>query len=250
MKIEKISKTPEKICFTVQGIRNSVANSIRRSVLEVPALAIDSVEFYKNDSALYDEVLAHRLGLVPLNAPKNFTLREKCSCKGKGCLKCTAVFKLKAKGPGIVYSGDLKGKGAEIVYKEMPLVILAKDQELEFIAEATLGKGKQHAKFTPGLLWFNAYPVVKEIKQSENSIKVSAAEFDKIRKADFKACQDYINETVESEGKFLKIDTNPEDFIFYIESFGQMAPEDIFNEAIQVLNENLDELAKAVKKEK
>jgi DNA-directed RNA polymerase subunit D len=185
-----------------------------------------------------------------LNAPKNFTLKERCSCKGKGCLKCTAVFKLKAKGPGIVYSGDLKGKGAEIVYKEMPLVILAKDQELEFIAEATLGTGKQHAKFTPGLLWFNAYPVVKEIKQSENSIKVSAVEFDKIRKADFKACQDYINETVESEGKFLKIETSPENFIFYLESFGQMAPEDIFNEAIQVLNENLDELAKAVKKEK
>lgn len=250
MKIEKISKSQEKASFIVRGIRHSNANAVRRSVLEIPTVAIDSVEFYKNDSALYDEVLAHRLGLIPLSAPKTFTPRDKCSCKGKGCLKSTAILKLKAQGPGTVYSSDIKSKGVEVVYKEMPIVILAKDQELEFVAEAVLGTGKQHAKFTPGLLWFNAYPMIKEIKHSEKSIKVSPEDFEKIRKVDFKTCQDYLNETVECDGKLLKIEASEEDFIFFIESFGQLSPEEIFTEAIEVLNENLGELTKAVKKEK
>ena len=158
------------------------------------------------------------------------------------------MLKLKAAGPGIVYASDLKSKAVEVVYKEMPIVILAKDQELEFVAEATTGTGKQHAKFTPGLLWFNAYPTIKELKQAEKAVKIPSQEFEKIKKGDLKACQDYINETVESEGKFLKIEASSEDFVFYIESFGQMSPEDIFNEAINSLNENIDELAKAVKK--
>ena len=120
VKIEKISSDKEKIVFLIKGINNSIANSIRRSIFEVPILAIDSVEFYKNDSALYDEILAHRLGLLPLRTSKTFTQREKCTCKGKGCIKCTLSFKLKAKGPKMVYAGDLKGKGAEMIYPEMP----------------------------------------------------------------------------------------------------------------------------------
>ena len=156
MKVEKLSKSEDKIIFIVHGINHSIANAIRRSVLEIPTMAIEFVEFYKNDSALYDEVLAHRLGLIPLRAPKTFFFREECNCKGKGCAQCTAIFKLKARGPGTVYSSELKGKSAEVVYKEMPITILAKDQELELVAEAILGIGKNHAKFTPELLWFNA----------------------------------------------------------------------------------------------
>ena len=63
--MEMISKTPEKIVFRTDA-NYSILNAIRRSVEEVPTLAIDEVEIFKNDSALYDEVLAHRIGLVPL----------------------------------------------------------------------------------------------------------------------------------------------------------------------------------------
>ena len=47
-------------------ISESLANAIRRSVSEVSTLAISEVEIFKNDSALYDEMLAHRVGLVPI----------------------------------------------------------------------------------------------------------------------------------------------------------------------------------------
>ena len=63
--MEVVKKTPELLVIRTEA-NESLANAIRRSVSEVPTLAIDEVEIFKNDSALYDEMLALRLGLVPL----------------------------------------------------------------------------------------------------------------------------------------------------------------------------------------
>lgn len=252
MKIEKLSKTKDKISFIVRGINATIANAIRRSVSEIPSLAIDTVEFYKNDSALYDELLAHRLGLVPLKATSPFVEREKCSCKGKGCTKCTASLKLKEKGPKTVYASDLKARGLEIVYPEMPIVLLAQDQELVLVAEARLGKGVEHAKFNPGLLWFNVLPNIKELKtieKGQKTLKLPAKEFEALKQGRSALTPDLINEIIESEGKYLKVEPSESDFIFFIESFGQLKqPVAVFIEAIKALNSNLAEFEKAVKK--
>jgi hypothetical protein len=57
------------IVFDMVGIDAPVANAIRRILLsEVPTMAIDTVFIYKNTSIIQDEVLAHRLGLIPLRA--------------------------------------------------------------------------------------------------------------------------------------------------------------------------------------
>jgi len=263
IKIEKISKEKEKIVFLVKEINNSIANSIRRSVLEIPVLAIDTVEFYKNDSALYDEMIAHRLGLVPIKATKTFKSRKECSCKGKGCLKCTASFKLKVKGPGMVYAKDLKGKGAEVVYPEMPIVLLNKDQELVLTTEAILGTGKEHAKHTPGLIWFNSYPVIqikdcegcnecvnvcprKAITMKNNKISIDPLKCD--------ICDACVEFSKEKEKCSITIEPSKEDFIFFIETFGQLKPEEIFIDSIKVLDQNLKdfdkEFNKAIKKYK
>ena len=67
--MEIISKTAEEIQFT-SDIDVSLANAIRRSVSEIPILAIYEADVYKNDSVLYDEVISHRLGLIPLKNQK------------------------------------------------------------------------------------------------------------------------------------------------------------------------------------
>lgn len=257
MKIEKIYETKEKISFVVRGINYSFANAIRRSSLEIPVLAIDTVEFYKNDSALYDEILAHRLGLVPLNTPKTFSLRKECSCQGKGCLKCTAMLKLKATGPKVVYASELKGKDCEPVYKDMPLVILEKDQELELVAEAILGTAKEHAKFSCGLMWFNALPEVtikgcdlcmkclEVCPKKAITIKDKTITIDVLKCDLCEACSELCKELNKNA---LTLKPSQEDFIFHIESFGQKTPREIFTEAIEVLNSNLKELDKAINK--
>ncbi|UZE93677.1 MAG: DNA-directed RNA polymerase subunit D [Candidatus Pacearchaeota archaeon] len=257
IKIEKISKTKEKISFLVKGINNSIANSIRRNVLEIPILAIDTVEFSKNDSALYDEMLAHRIGLIPLKSTKTFTPRKKCTCKGKGCLKCTAALKLKAKGPAMVNAKDLKTKGMEIVYPEMPIVLLAKDQELQLTAQATLGTGREHAKFTPGLVWFNSFPII-DIKGCSEctecidicprkaiSFKDKKLIIDPLKCDICEACVEFLKN---KEKCSISIKPSEEDFIFYIESFGQLKSEEIFVDAINSLDNNLKEFEKQIKK--
>ena len=92
IKIQDNNEERQKLSF-VSDISTSLANAIRRSVLEIPVLAIDEVEIIKNDSALYDEVIAHRLGLVPIKTDKS-TKEVK--------------FKLKEIGPKMVYSSNIK----------------------------------------------------------------------------------------------------------------------------------------------
>ena len=66
--------------------------------------------------------------------------QEECTCKGKGCNKCTITLKLSAKGKQVL-SIDMKNKAIEIPF-EMPLVNLTSTQKLEFLAITRLGTGK------------------------------------------------------------------------------------------------------------
>jgi len=250
MKIKLLEKKPDKITFLATGIDETIANTIRRKAADIPILAIDEVEFSKNDSALYDEILAHRLGLLPLRAEKTFKTREKCSCEGKGCAKCTATLKLQAKGPCTVYAKALKGK-VKIVYPDMPIVILQEGQELELHAYARLGTAKEHAKFSPGIIFYRAYPIVKQTKEvgkEEKIAKVSASQFSLIKEGKSNLAYDLLGEVAESEGKFLRIETSKEDFVFTVESWGMISTKEIIIEACKVLEEDLKELAKQVKK--
>ena len=163
MKIEDVKKDGEKLQFKIKDTDLSFVNAIRRLCTEsVPVLAVDTVEFTKNDSVLYDEIIAHRIGLIPLKTNiKSFKLREDCSCEDKGCNKCMVKLKLSVKGKE-VSSKDMKSTGVEIPF-DMPITKLTQEQELEFVAEAKLGVGKEHAKFIPGLIFHTYEENEKEV---------------------------------------------------------------------------------------
>ena len=141
MKIEMLDQKENELIFMIEGINNAIANTIRRTVIsEVPTLAIDEIEFIKNQTPLYDEILAHRIGLIPIKTDlRAYSLKEEASSKATTEL----TFTLRAKGPKTVYSGDLKSKDPKCVsvYENIPLVSLLKDKELVFEATAILGKG-------------------------------------------------------------------------------------------------------------
>ena len=55
--------------FDLIGVDASVANALRRIMIgEVPTMAIENVYIYNNTSVMHDEILAHRLGLIPIFA--------------------------------------------------------------------------------------------------------------------------------------------------------------------------------------
>ncbi len=249
-----LQKTPEKISF-VEDFGESLANAIRRSALEIPILAVDEVEFHKNDSVLYDEVLALRIGLVPLETPKTFTLREKCTCKGKDCSKCSVQLKLQAKGPCTVYAKDLKGK-VKPVYPDIPLVVLREGQELELIAKARLGKGIGHTKFSPGLVYYRnvaEIEISKGCKACQKCVEACPQKVLKLEKGKVEVIDKYKCDLCEacvevckkqnkgSEG-FIEVKPGKE-IVFFIESWGQIKAENILSGAVKALKENL----KAVK---
>lgn len=67
--------------FDLVGVEPSLANAFRRILLsEVPSIAIKEVHMYMNTSVIQDEVLAHRIGLIPLKANyKHFVYQQEGS---------------------------------------------------------------------------------------------------------------------------------------------------------------------------
>ena len=159
MKIQIISKTPEEIKFSVEGIKPGLANALRRIMIsEIPTMAIEWVDFKKNDSALYDEIIAHRLGLIPLTYDKRaYKSPEECKDADVKESRCYAKLKLKKKGPCVVYSGDLKSDDPSVKprYDKIPIVELFEGEELELLAYARLGKGKEHAKWQGAVVGYH-----------------------------------------------------------------------------------------------
>jgi DNA-directed RNA polymerase subunit D len=137
-------------------ISESLANSIRRYINEVPVLAVDEVEISRNDSPLYDETLAHRIGLMPL-------IMEKVGA--------TPKFKLEVKREGYVYSGDFSPK--KVVYDKIPLTLLSKGQEIELTTTTILGKGSEHSKFSPGFMFYRESENPEEEKESDELVLVA-----------------------------------------------------------------------------
>lgn len=256
MEIKQIQKGEEKIIFEISDINETIANSIRRSVQEIPVLAIDTVEFIKNDSALFDEIVAHRLGLVPLEMDKTLTTQEDCSCKGKGCSKCSVTFKLSCKGPCTVYASDLKGN-AKVIYPKTPVVQLAKDQELQLNAYAKLGTGKEHTKFSPGIIYYKNKVSITANKECDlckkcvDSCPLKLIELSdgKISTKNLERCDicEECTEVCAKHGKnALKIEKSADSFIVIVESWGQMTAREIFTESCKVLKDNLAQLEKKV----
>lgn len=224
MQIQILHNKENELSFIIREINPAIANYIRRSMIsEVPVLAIEDVNFIKNDSALFDEIIAHRLGLIPLKTDlKSYELQEECTCKGAGCAKCTLNFTLIAKGPCTVYSSDLKSQDPKImpVYDKIPIVILTKTQKLELEAVAKLGLGKIHSKFIPGVIYYRS-TISGKNKQ--------------VNELEFKDTDDY------------ELTSNT-DFVFTIESFGQLSPKEIFEEGLKRINSRLEEFEKLLKK--
>lgn len=95
--MKTISKKNNQITFTAE-VSESLANAVRRYIDQIPILAVDEVEISKNDSPLYDETVAHRIGMVPLKMDK--TIDE----------KSVEQLTLIAKKEGIIYSEEMKGR--------------------------------------------------------------------------------------------------------------------------------------------
>jgi DNA-directed RNA polymerase II subunit RPB3 len=209
-KIEILEKTEDMIKFLLSDTDVSVANALRRIMIaEVPTLAIDEVEVTDNSTVLWDEFLAHRIGLVPIKCPlntlKQMNFKRDCDCESEAdCNKCNVKFMLRHtcmrdkeritsthlklvnrrdKDMGIkVVSFTTSKEESESNDTGITICTVAKGQVLKLRCMARKGLGKIHAKWQPvSTAVFQQEPdvVVNEARASE--LKVS-------QRRDFVAC--------------------------------------------------------------
>lgn len=262
IRILENNKEQGNLSFILKDSNPVFANTLRRLMIdEVPTMAIEDVEFSKNNSILYDETIAHRLGLIPLKTDlKSYNLPEKCKCEGKGCNRCQLKMVLKAAKVGNVYASEIKSKDPAVkpVYGNMPIVKLLKGQTLELEATAVLGKGKQHVKWSPCNVYYKYKPIIEitgEVKNPEAIIEVDHNNIFEIKDRKLVINKDKVlgcdlSLDFSEIDKNVKVTGSDKDFVFYVESFGQLSCREIINKAIDIFDEQLDEFVEELKKAK
>jgi DNA-directed RNA polymerase subunit D len=238
--MEKIEKNNIKITFLAKT-NESLANAIRRAINNVPTLAIDEIEVLKNDSALYNETVAHRMGLIPLKTNKSFSKNVEKN------------LEINVSKEGEVLSKELKGE-AEVIYDNIPITTLGEGQKLKIKAVAKLGIGKEHSKFSPGLMFYRKNQDVVLDKEFSEKIKEIFPENKISEKGGKIIVEDNLSKPIsdvcegiaEKKGKKAEIQEKDE-LIITLESFGQYSLEDIIPEAIKTLKNDLSDFSKTLK---
>eukprot|EP00904_Undaria_pinnatifida_P009873 jgi/Undpi1/6015/HiC_scaffold_2.g01289.m1 len=186
--VQSDSDDPNELVFDLVGVDASIANALRRILLaEVATVAIEHVYMFMNSSIIHDEILAHRLGLIPIMAnPRMFEfMGEEGGEQDEPTEFNTCVFKLEVKNPSDpadvpdpmprgtsyaagprrtmnVFSGAMEWcpHGAQVerfeedgglrpVHDDILIAKLRPGQEIVAEMHCRKGVGKDHAKFSP-----------------------------------------------------------------------------------------------------
>jgi len=158
MDVKVLEKDERSMRVRVEDINFAMANALRRIMAcEIPVMAIEHVDIVANGSGLVDEILAHRLGLVPLKWPDGkYNLPTECTCTGKGCGKCQAGFSLDKTGPIMVKASDFVPEDSDVVPLDpnVPVVELLENQSVKLTVLAQLGLGQEHAKWQSAIVGY------------------------------------------------------------------------------------------------
>ena len=288
MKAEIVEGWPKdnRIRIVLSDTNAAQVNSLRRAILaDVPKMAITKVRFeqgvtqdnkgevIESVNVLPDEVLAHRLAMVPVPTfldefvfPEDDPNNENLPEDQWGSPLSQIIYHLSIRGPNsdsseefkTVYAGDLNVLGeTKLQIKEehsrIPLTLLSKGQYLELYAYATLGRGRDHAKWCPAAA-VTFQPRQKAVLSKPKKANVlfdlnlTSKSGRKIDSKMFtnKECTD-VNAVMDLERALQQVGygTGREDafdnaitmediegeYVFSFESDGSMSTEDIFNRA-------------------
>nr|XP_027193914.1 DNA-directed RNA polymerases II, IV and V subunit 3-like [Dermatophagoides pteronyssinus] len=95
-KIDVVELSQNFLSFYLRDCDVSIANALRRVMIgEVPTLAIDIVTISENTTCLQDEIITHRLGLIPIDSTncENFKYNHLCTCVDS-CAECQARYSI------------------------------------------------------------------------------------------------------------------------------------------------------------
>lgn len=256
--------------FFIEDSDVHIMNSIRRAILsETVTLAIHDVYINQNTSVLPDEVIAQRLGLIPLRVePSELNLIEEAAAVEpdlRRLYRLTARLKLRKtnarsdpKSTKIitVYSGDLEPvdrKTLRPVYDDIAIVKLGPEQEIDIECIAKVGRGKDHAKFCP--ISTVSYKIMPTIRVKDNCTScgecINACPHNCLEMElgkpvlrgvgiyNCNICRICVRSCPE---RALEIEPNNKDFIFRIKLIGQLRIEELLDQLDAIFKARLDYL--------
>lgn len=302
MKTEIVEGWPQghEIRILISETNASQVNAIRRALIaDVPKLAITRVDFsqgvtqdnkgevVESVNVLPDEVLAHRLAMIPIptNLEEPLYAPDECpNCKDvierdRGCPLCQVLYTLSARGPSAdseeeyktVYAGDITTISDPFYdirdeHKSIPLTVLAKGQFLEFYAFAVIGRGRDHAKWSPvAAVGFRPHRIAVLNKPKKASVlfdlgltttdgtAIDAKLFGKDKKLtdvnhvmDLEKALHQVGEGTGREAAFddaITLEPVEGSYVFSYETDGSLDPKVAFNAALEELKNRFNNLS-------
>jgi len=270
MLIEILEMEETRAKFILRDTTPAKANALRRALLsDIPKMAIDKVEFhlgsidvdgkeFESVTPLFDEIIAHRLGMVPVPTDLDlFNFQKDCVCEGEGCPSCTIMYSLNKNGPGTVYSGDLEPLGSpdfKVKDEHIPIVELSDGQSVLIYAHAVMGTAKEHVKWQVANGVGYKYMPVITVKSSANAGEIAGSCPRKVFDIDGKNLvaarpMDCIlcNSCVEKDGgKSVSVKGDDKNFIFTFETDGSLTAEKALRKAADLLSEKTKAFAENI----
>jgi DNA-directed RNA polymerase subunit D len=285
VKAEVIEENDEEISILLSDSGRAFVNALRRTLMsDTPKMAIDTVRFemgtieqdgeiWETNGPLPDEVVAQRLAMIPIPTKHDeFHFQDSCpSCaelvvEDRGCPLCTMIYTCKAfgsEGGRTVTAGDMSflGAGGSISekYHSIPITKLSRGQMIEFYATAIMGRGRDHAKWSPvcGIAFSPRQVGILNVKTRSKilwdlNLTITAKDFDSNgRMEDIgKVAQliedlHHVGDGTEESREFkdaITLEDVPGEFILSFETDGSMTPRVAFQKAVQELSERFGEL--------
>lgn len=283
VKTKIIEESDEKIRILLTDTDRSFVNSIRRSLIsDTPKMAIDTVRFelgtiemddevWETNGPIPDEMIAQRLAMLPIPTRHDeFYFQDSCpNCselvvEDRGCPLCTMLFTCKSFGSEegrMVTAGDMNFLGEERLsipekYHTIPITKLFRGQMIEFYATAVMGRGRDHAKWSPvcGIAFTPRYIGVINIMSRAKvlwdlGLTITAKDFDSKKVGARLEDIDKVAQLIEDlhhvgagteESRDFKdaitLEEVPREFILSFETDGSMTARVAFEKAIEELS--------------
>ncbi|KAJ3296255.1 45 kDa subunit of RNA polymerase II [Rhizoclosmatium sp. JEL0117] len=252
--IKEVNPTARTLRFQLWNCDLAMANSLRRIMIaEVPTMAIDLVDIENNSSVLVDEMISHRLGLIPLmsNNINQITYTRDCNC-AEYCENCAVVLTLNVRCESDenrdVTARDLVSSNSKVTPyfssdddSGVVIVRLRKGQEVRMRCIAKKGTAKEHAKWSPIAAIAFEYDPHNKLRHTTYWVETDA-------KKEWPLGPNGAEEAEPNPDEPFDYNAKPERFYFNVESTGVMDAREIVEKGLMLLHAKVVHMVSCLQK--
>ena len=280
-KLTVLSENDNSMEILVSNSDRSFVNALRRTMIaDVPKFAIDQMrielgifqdestgEYYESNYALSDEQLAHRFAMLPIPTfHDEFHFQDECpECRDlvkdqRGCPACQIIYTISSSGEEggkTIEASELNVIGDRRLdipeeFSRIPLTKLYEGQVLHAYFYAVMGRGRDHAKYSPvaGVTFRARQHGIMNVKTRskmlfELDLNITAKDFNKDgRLTDIDKVNllrndlNHVGPGTDLESKFndaITLEDVEGEFIYKFQTDGSMTARNCFEQACKVL---------------